>query len=165
MKYLLVIRHAKAKDIEPFQADFDRPLKKTGISEALEIGKALKDSRILVEKFYVSPAKRTTETAKVIADVLDISKEHIIFQPTIYAAHLNHLLELIHNIPNDISRVALIGHNPAISELVNYFIPSRYATLATCETVLLELSIDDWQQIHEGIAKIVWNRRPTEISS
>ncbi|MEP6599899.1 MAG: histidine phosphatase family protein [Actinomycetota bacterium] len=110
MPRLLLIRHAKAADGHP---DRDRPLAPSGVAAASAIGRWLGDQQIAPDRVVVSPARRTVQTWRhaAAAGVAPVTDERI------YGNTLDDLLAVIRGTPDEVSTLALVGHNPAIHAL------------------------------------------------
>ena len=65
---LILIRHAKSSWNNPLHSDFDRPLNERGNHDAPLMGKKLKLLNIIPDLIVASSAKRTRQTAKLIAE-------------------------------------------------------------------------------------------------
>jgi phosphohistidine phosphatase len=63
-----------------------------------------------------SPSRRTRQTLKRIARGLGKNAD-IQIEPALYAASATTLLEELHEIPDEVDSVMLIGHNPGIQDL------------------------------------------------
>jgi phosphohistidine phosphatase len=116
MPQLILLRHAKSAWPEGVE-DFARPLAPRGRQAAELIGKFMAERGILPIKTLVSPAKRTTETAQIVAS--HVALDGFRFEPSIYEARYETLLGLIHACAPLESPLMLIGHNPGIAELAN----------------------------------------------
>ena len=56
----------------------NKPLTNLGVSQAKELAKKIKLNKIHFDKIYTSPAKRTRQTAQIIADVLSLRKPTVV---------------------------------------------------------------------------------------
>jgi phosphohistidine phosphatase len=65
-KILLILRHAKSSWKNKKLEDYDRPLNKRGKSEAIKMGKYLKEMAILPNLIITSSALRAIETTKYV---------------------------------------------------------------------------------------------------
>jgi phosphohistidine phosphatase len=62
--------------------------------------------------------------------------------------------------------LALVGHNPAFTELINYLAgPGILDNLPTAGWVELSLSLDDWSDIYgeEGKGRLVYRLFPKDL--
>jgi phosphohistidine phosphatase len=143
MKKLLLIRHAKATH-ESGYADFDRPLKQSGMQDALLMADIIKDRSIVPEYIMSSPALRTLTTAQIFAEHLHLPPSGT--DPKIYEASEYALVNVINNLPNEYDYIGLVGHNPGISQLL-YYLTGQLRDVPTCAVALISFDNDDWHSI------------------
>ena len=118
---LYILRHgiSEARNESKYPNDLERPLSKRGKSKINEIGELMDDLDIKPDYILSSPAKRSSESAKLIQKMLGIKKERLLTS--------NNLLpELpISGIIEEISEkyeskdVLLVGHEPMLSTLIS----------------------------------------------
>ena len=116
MKRLYLLRHAKSSWDDPTLADHDRPLAPRGRRAAKVIAKHLGRKGISPELVLCSPSRRTRQTLKRLAPGLGKNVD-VRIEPELYAASAPVLLEVLHEVPDEIESVVLIGHNPGIQDL------------------------------------------------
>lgn len=114
MPTLIVLRHAKAAG-GLGMADADRPLTARGRRDAAAAGERLRDNELLPRLVLCSPATRTRQTldALRLGDASEVS-----YEPRIYRNDVDLLYELIHTTADDVDSLLVIGHNPALHQLV-----------------------------------------------
>ena len=114
---LWLIRHAKADNPVLGQTDAQRQLAPRGLADVQRLTARLAlHSPTPPQWVWVSPAIRTRQTAKPLADLW---QSQVICDPSLYLADALTLLDCLHGTPDDCSSAALIGHNPGISDLVH----------------------------------------------
>ncbi len=145
MKTLFLIRHAKSSWKDISLDDFDRPLNKRGKKDAPLMGELLKIQNIKPDIIYSSPAKRTKNTVKIIADKIGY-KNPIKFEPKIYETSFSTLKDIISSIDDAHNLVFLFGHNPSLNIFAEKFC-SFYENIPTCGIVVLKFSCDSWKEI------------------
>ncbi len=118
VKELYIMRHAKSA-WDTNEPDIARPLKKRGINASKRMGDGLIRLGWVPEKVLLSPAKRVQQTYEHLG--LDIS---ITEDSRIYEASLSDLFDVIAEVPNDINKLMLIGHNPSLEALLLHLTPS-----------------------------------------
>ena len=157
MKYLTVIRHAKAEDPMSYASDLDRPLTEKGQKDAKQMARVLSNLEPAVDWWISSPAVRTRETTQILADYLNYTK-HKVWETGVYAAEVDTLLEILREQPQEAEHIALVGHNPGLEELIVGLCAgsSRHLNLRlpTCALAHLELQIFRWDQIRWGCAQL-----------
>jgi len=147
VKHLILIRHADARHGQPGLRDFDRPLSKSGEREARATGKALLADPPLPELIVCSDAVRTASTALVIAGVLGLSKSTIRPENALYGGPYTALLHTIGALPDSHQCVALVGHNPSISELTSILSDSgELIMMKTAAAIRLDLPAETWRE-------------------
>ncbi len=159
-KNLFLIRHAQAESNNEIR-DFDRKLTAQGLIDATEMSRRMLYHGILPELILSSPATRAMNTTKLFAENLSIPFSKIQPENTIYEASVSTLLSLINHINNDYSTVALFGHNPGISALLNYLSDKFFGTIKTSGVVQLQFPEADWNMITEGSGHIQWHAFPS----
>lgn len=151
MKIIHLIRHAKSSWDNPDLDDFSRTLNERGKKNAPFMANKLKELGCNPDYFLSSSAKRTTETSKIIATALNFNFEKIIFEKKIYESSLKQLLQILNEVPNNFNNIVLVGHNPCLTQLSNYLSDDFIDNIPTCGIVKIELEIDNWQHIIQGI--------------
>jgi len=148
-KKLCIIRHAHAADPTATTTDFDRPLTLKGKSEAKAVGHFLCKEGYIPSSIISSCALRALSTAKIIASECDYAEHAIVTDPSLYHADIDTILSLIAGVADTHHRLYIVGHNPVLSELVNYLIPAihRSHALSPCCVAQLELAITHWTDI------------------
>ncbi len=147
MKHLILIRHADAKHGHPGLRDFDRPLSKTGNHEARATGKALLKHPPLPELIVCSDAVRTADTARLIADVIGLDEAAIRSEHALYGGAFTALLYTIATLPDACSCVAIVGHNPWISELTGILSDDKsLVMMKTGDAIRIDLPSDTWRE-------------------
>jgi phosphohistidine phosphatase len=111
---LIVLRHAKSA--WPDVNDFERPLAPRGRRDAPAVGRRLRDAACLPDRVICSPARRTRETWDLVAQELDAAPP-VSYDERVYGASVATLLGVVHEMPEPVRTLLLIGHNPGLQEL------------------------------------------------
>ena len=111
-KHLVLLRHAKSSWDDPSLADHDRPLAPRGRDAAERISEYLRREQTPVALVLCSSARRARETLELVSPPGEIQLER-----ELYGATAAQLLERIRRVPEEVSAVMLIGHEPAIRDL------------------------------------------------
>jgi phosphohistidine phosphatase len=111
-RHLLLLRHAKSSWDDPSLADHDRPLAPRGRRAAKRIRAYVRREHISVAVVLCSSARRARETLDRVAP-----PGEILIERELYGATSAELLERLHRVPDVVSAVMLIGHEPAIRDL------------------------------------------------
>ena len=155
MKTLIVIRHAKAVAHDAAPTDFERALAPRGHSDALHIAVRAAVECPAPDLMLVSTARRTTETSAYFIDAWHMSEEAVLHQARVYDAPLRTLLSLIAELPETADTVAIVGHNPSVSDLVFYLTSGAYAGMSTCTTVVVDMEhAASWDEVAAGTGRV-----------
>jgi phosphohistidine phosphatase len=157
MKTLLILRHAKSSWKKPDLPDHDRPLNKRGKKEAPKVGQYLKENDLVPDLILCSTARRAMETAQAVADAcgfegtVDAHKDLYLSEPSIY-------LDILRCLPDEARRVMVVGHNPAVEELLAT-LTEVDEHLSTSALAVVDLPISSWEELNEatdGRLQILW---------
>ena len=116
MKSLTILRHAKSSWDDPVD-DFDRSLNARGRKAAVMVGEELKRRGAKFDCVIASPAKRVRQTLDQLAEGYGAPLD-VHFDPRIYLASEDNLLDLVRGIPDDVRSALIVGHNPGLHHLV-----------------------------------------------
>jgi phosphohistidine phosphatase len=155
MKTLIVMRHATSPNIA--DRDIDRSLNAEGMQEVEQIAQSLKNYTI--NKVLCSSSLRTVETYNIIKEHIKVNLVDI--TPELYNVSEVELLEHIMQQRNFIECLLLIGHNPALSNLITLLTENHKAhkyeflgVLSPAEAVVLTFVSDKWSDISSSDIKI-----------
>ncbi len=153
MKKLYIIRHAKSSWSDETLNDFERPLNKRGKSNAPMMGERLKEKGVMPDIIISSPAKRAKSTAEMIAKEIGYEKK-VLFDENIYESSVDELRKIIKEIDNKKGIVFLIGHNPSLNALAEYYV-NFSQNIPTCGIVEIAFECDKWANIEHKNAKLL----------
>ncbi len=138
---IFIVRHGHAKFSAP--TDFDRALKDKGV-RMVEATAQFINAQCLTHKLtpllcISSAAKRTKETAQIIAKT--VKNIRIDAYQELYATSVSSWLSKIEQSPEKC--LILVGHNPTLSQMVNYFCGHNLQMKpAECALIKLEIKAD-----------------------
>lgn len=166
-RLLYLLRHAKSDWGESATPDIERPLAPRGRKAARAMGRYLETSGISPELVLCSPARRTRETLKLMADAGAVLPKAE-FKDWLYAASASTLLANLQALPPETVSAMLIGHNPGVEELAA-MLAGTGADLARLRDkfptgALAALQVPDWGQLAPGCAELVTFVVPRELS-
>lgn len=118
MKTLLLLRHAKPENAAGTMSDVDRALNDRGRGEAEAVGKYIQQHALKPELVMSSPAVRARETAELVLSAAGL-EVNANFDQQIYEAGWRQLLVLLSEMEEETLSVLLVGHNPALEDLVH----------------------------------------------
>jgi len=165
-KQLLIIRHGKSDWAEPGTSDFDRPLNHRGNKNAPEMAERMIRKNLVPALIVSSPAKRAITTAGHFSATWEMPVAAIQQEATIYEANVTALLKVINKLSNEVERVALVGHNPGLTDFINYLADAHIYNLPTAGVVVIDFLFDDWSLIsqHTGSLFLFDCPKKTECS-
>jgi phosphohistidine phosphatase len=146
---LVVIRHAKS-DWHHDLPDDERPLAPRGRAEAPLIGPWVTSNVGRVELVICSTAVRARQTLGLSGLTADTVRH----DERVYAAGYQDLMSVVDEVSDDVFTVALVGHNPGLSDLV------RMLTNEPVELKTAALAVLSWR----GGWPDVWSRRASLVS-
>jgi phosphohistidine phosphatase len=144
MRRLLLIRHAKSswKDLDV--GDHERPLNKRGERDSLSMARHLADKDEHLDVIYSSTANRALDYAQLLSD---FSGTELVADLSFYTFEDFELLEILKNLPESATRVAVVAHNPAITRVVNQLTMAELRNVPTAGIVAIDYCGDEWQDI------------------
>ncbi|MDO5523690.1 MAG: histidine phosphatase family protein [Bacteroidia bacterium] len=162
MKKLLIMRHGKSAWDSEYLNDYDRPLNERGKKNAAEMGRFLLEECGKPELILTSSAKRAMETATLAAISLSYPQEKIEAGKELYLAETGEIMRSIANIHAEVNTCLLIGHNPGLTDLVNYF-GLKLDNLPTASVVHMEFDASTWKDISPKNARFQWIKLAKEL--
>ena len=165
MKTLYLNRHAKAGHNQGVRSDFERNLSDSGITDAAQMGGRLKSLGDIPDRMVSSPAVRALTTARLIAGELNYPFEEIDQKPELYNADTNDILGVINQLEDSLQSVSIFGHNPGLSEMVNYLAGQLTESLPTCGIAKINFEdTESWAEVSYGTGNIEYIIRPGDAS-
>jgi phosphohistidine phosphatase len=142
------MRHAKSSWKELNLLDHDRPLNKRGKRTAPSMGQRLANKKHQPNLIISSTAKRAWDTASIVANKINLKVKSIETNNNLFHALPNEMCKVISKCNNNIDKLMLVGHNPAMTMLSNLLLKSnRFENIPTAGLVTLSIEIIHWQDI------------------
>lgn len=147
---LLLMRHAKAVDFASGRTDHQRALAEHGQHQARWMGGQLQSSGLLPDFALCSTAVRTQQTLAGLGLACPVD-----YQPSVYQARAETILEEIQLVPEEVSVLIVVGHAPGIPSLAHELaaedseqaalteISSRFPTATVCQFEVEQ----DWSEL------------------
>ena len=151
MKTLFLVRHAKSSWESPLLPDHERPLNARGKRDAPRMGKRLVSRGVKPDILISSPAVRAYSTAVKIAAEIDYPKDDIQVNEKLYFEGTSSVLDVIHSLIPRISSAMLFGHNPIMTQLVNYLANTTIGNVPTCGIAEIKFDAESWEEVDEGL--------------
>ncbi len=167
MLRLTLIRHGNAEWKDASIADFERPLNRRGMSEAEGIGKVLMEAQLVPELLLASTAKRTQQTAEIAGRMLGLATRRVKLVEQLYLARAEVILSVAQGTGPKVHHLAIVGHNPGISELVRNLAPedAQVSELSTGCACTLTFTKRSWANLEGLAANAVRYEPPAKLFS
>lgn len=174
MKHLHLLRHAKSNWDDPDLDDHDRPLAERGLragaAMAAHLGETLAPDLVLC-----STARRAVDTLAFLVPGLD--GVPVLYERKLYTFTPEPLLERLRALPETVTDVLLVGHNPALQDLAVMLcrkpdggtvaaggdpraLRDKFPTAALAS---LELMVERWTAVDRGSAVLTRFMRPKDL--
>jgi len=154
MKIILFARHAKSDWHEFGASDFDRTLNSKGESDATAMAKQLQKSTYLLHQIISSDAVRALTTAKTYQNLLT-PEQPVQSDHALYLASHKDIVNVVENIDDKQSCVMLVGHNPGMTEVVEYYIGQSFQAMPACSVAAIGFDVAGWNEIMAGSGKLL----------
>ncbi len=155
------MRHAKSDWHFPELTDIERPLNKRGRAAAVKMGAWLDQQELVPEMLVVSPAVRAQETVEYLFEGWD-GRLPVETQACLYPGSPQNIAAALGWVPDDITTVMVIGHNPSVETFVDSINRSgdHFPTAAIADIVFDELT---WQEASRAPAKFLQHCRVHQL--
>lgn len=154
---LIIMRHGKSDWSTAAASDFERPLNARGQNDVPAMAAWLQSQALAPDLFLSSPARRAADTARLVSAGLGIGETDIVYEPAIYEAGRQQLLDALAKHVGDQASVMLVGHNPGLDAMVEFLacdpppLTGAGKLMTTAAIAVLERKADwrfergDWQ--------------------
>ena len=146
MKSLIVLRHGKAQRPGSV-ADFDRSLAGRGTRDAARVGEVLAERDLMPNLIVTSTASRAQSTANLMAEGCNYSGE-IVPADKLYLPTQSNILTTVRDIPEQHSRVVIVGHNPGFGMFAMKF-GNDVDQFPTCAWAHIGFDVEFWGEVTE----------------
>jgi phosphohistidine phosphatase len=169
MKTLHLLRHAKSSWKDSSLADADRPLAARGRRAAQAIARHCRREGVAPDLVLCSSSQRTRETLDLVAPGLPADMA-VVVDDHLYGADAGDLLDLLKDLSDRVSSVMLIGHNPAIQELLltlarrGAHLDSVRAKFPTGGLATLAVDAQRWAELRPGDAALLAFVTPAQLA-
>ncbi|MGJ3404064.1 SixA phosphatase family protein [Glutamicibacter sp. Je.9.36] len=133
---LMLMRHAKA-DYPLGVADHDRPLAARGHRDAPAAGAWLVENGLIPDYIICSDALRARSTCAWVLSELGEKGPTPYVDSRIFTAGVSQLCSIINEVPDTVSNLLVIGHQPVLQELA-----LRLAAMDSDEEAVYELAMN-----------------------
>jgi phosphohistidine phosphatase len=149
MKTLLLMRHGKSSWKEDNLPDHERPMRKRGRKCAAKMGELLKEKELVPQTILCSTAVRARQTAEALVKASGFEGK-IEYLDSLYLAEPEVILTTLNSIPDEIERVMVIGHNPALESMVQT-LGGKIKSMPTSAVACFALPLKSWKVLDSNI--------------
>ncbi len=153
---LVLVRHAKS-DWSGAHPDHERPVGDRGRRQAPESGRWLAAHLPDIDLAVVSPAQRARTTWELVAAELPAAPP-VRVEEDAYSFGADPLLRVVRRLPGEVATAALVGHNPALEELVER-LTGTWTSMPTSALAVVALS-GPWADAGDGRGRLLAAGRP-----
>lgn len=108
------------------------------------MGERIHEHGIRPSLIVSSPATRAWTTAKIIAQAINYPAEFLQKEDSLYLASLDEILDVVIAQDNGFHNMMLVGHNPGMTDFVNFLVPGLTNNLPTAGVVSVQIEQDSW---------------------
>lgn len=149
MKQLVILRHAKSNRTYLVD-DINRPLSTEGIERIQKISHRSSDFFTSAEIIISSPAIRALHTAMIVFRELNLLLEKLKIDNQLYTFSGSSVIDYVYALDDRWSKVVLVGHNPAFTEVINHFSDAGINHLRTAGCAQITFDGDQWSDLYKG---------------
>ena len=176
-KELILVRHAKSS-WSPYSKntfvgdDHSRPLNFRGEIAAKSIASHLSSEVGIVDKVFSSSARRAVQTADtIVSHVTSVHKNVVASE--LYTFEAEKLRNYVRKINNELEKIIIVGHNPAMQELCKYLAnPNNFSRhyknlekkYPTCGVAVIKLRCKNWNDLTNNCGNLENFVTPKSIS-
>jgi len=160
MKEICLVRHAKSSWKYPKLDDFERPLNKRGRKNAPFMGKIVRQLGFSPDLIIASPASRAAMTARAFAFKIKYPVKKIRYLASIYESDEMDLVHIISGLDDYLTKVMLVGHNPAITRFANKISNYSISNMPTSGVFWMALNITSWSGIKKKTGELKYFEFP-----
>jgi phosphohistidine phosphatase len=148
MKKIILIRHGRAENQDPYITDFERSLTVKGKIISREMAKLFRKKEKNPGLIITSPAFRALETALIFADEFEIRLENVKMDARLcFRPGINHLFEILKSVISNYDAITLFGHNPSLTEMADRLSRDGFEFLTKTGIVCLSFPAESWAEI------------------
>lgn len=153
-RVICLLRHAKSSWDDPTLEDFDRPLAPRGRRATEVMRDYMRLGDVKPDLVLCSSSARTKETLKAVLPAFG-GNAKVRYDRMLYHGRALALANRLRRLPDEVTSVMLIGHNPALQDLVVSLVGSGdpeaitrvKAKFPTAGLAMLVLNRDHWEDL------------------
>ncbi len=173
-RQLLLLRHAKSSWGDAKLGDHERPLNRRGRTAAGLIGQYLKDRGLLPDLILCSTSARTRETLDLAARNWNDEAPPCKYLRDLYHAAPSELLYSIQDVPDEVRRLLIVGHNPGLELLAGQLAGKKSDSrmlgrmrekFPTAALAVFGVPLRRWKSLAAGTARMDAFTLPTDLQT
>lgn len=165
MKTVCIVRHGKSSWEDPMLSDMERPLLRRGIERSKAVAKAIRKRGLHFDLLISSPAARALETARIFADVTGLSQGDIRIEEKLYHGGPEAMMDILYSLDDQAATVALFGHNPGMTYLVNDEFGIMTDNLPTSGAACVTYDTGEWNRLPVARHELLFYLTPKNLRS
>ncbi|MDO6706907.1 histidine phosphatase family protein [Photobacterium sp. 1_MG-2023] len=162
MKLLFVVRHAKSSWDNPDLDDHDRPLNERGLKNAEEMAKRFGAWLAMPQRILSSTAERAFQTAQFFEQGLHPHPTELATTVGLYTDSAHEVAEIIQSVSDEIDRLMVVCHNPAINELVGR-LGLKIENMPTCGVAVFAIHTEQWKNLGPETSEVIFFDYPKRL--
>jgi phosphohistidine phosphatase len=155
MKTLILFRHGKAEEGDFNTRDFDRCLKERGQKDSKMMAQKLIERNTVPQLIIHSGAVRAEETAEIIALEIGLTAPMKVVSWIYSGYSTSEFLDLINSLPEEIDTVAVVGHNPNITEIAVRLCRDFRVSFPTSANLTIAFDVKSWMDVEPNQGKMI----------
>ena len=163
MKELHILRHAKSSWVNSNLTDYDRPLSKKGINDAINLSIYIERNNISVDRILCSSAERTKQTCDLVYRSTRVNQKEILYTDKLYYQNRETIKNLIKTQDDKINKIMIIGHNPYLHYFIQDYSEKDILKFPTCSLAILRFE-GDWRKFINLNINLALFLTPKEIT-
>ena len=160
MRTVYLMRHAKSDWDASYVGDHERPLSARGFKSARRMGKFLARTADLPQLILCSSAVRTRQTLETASREGGWSDIPVLVENELYLTSQERVMTRLRSLPNDLSSVMIIGHEPTTSVLAGLLIGSASIRVPTGTCSRIDLYVENWEDVRAACGTLEWHVTP-----
>jgi phosphohistidine phosphatase len=148
LRRLTLMRHGDAHWKDPGLPDIERPLSRRGNAAAEAMGRRLLELELVPDLLLMSPAKRTLQTAEIVARELSMPQRLLRREDALYLASAADILKVVQGTGPRVEHLMVVTHNPGVSELIQQLAgDAAGGGMGTAAVCSMTFEAADWGQL------------------
>lgn len=123
----------------------NRPVSEIGKERTKNVAKYIIENNCSCQLMLSSNATRAQQTAQIIAPALNC--KNLIIESSLYLTNLTAYFNILFEQEDSIDKIAIVGHNPGITEFANYFLTEKIWSMPTSAVLCIDIAADKWIDI------------------